>query len=73
MTRRCSLKIQTFAGITLFVCRNRYRTYDGVGFVTGGTFFGTLCPTQDETMSRTKIPLADRLPPMQGEAPGSDE
>ena len=73
VTCRCSLKIQNFAGIILFVCRNRYRTYDGVGFVPGGTFFGTLCPAQDETMSRTKMPLADRPPPTQGKAPGSDK
>ena len=31
---------------------NRYRTYNSVGFVPGGTLFGTLCPSQDETMSR---------------------
>ena len=52
VTRRCSLKIQKSHRITLFVCMNRYRTYNSVGFVPGGTFFGTLCPTQDETMSR---------------------
>ena len=43
-------KFKNCAGITLFVCRNRYRTYNSVGFVPGGTFFGNLRPTQDETM-----------------------
>jgi hypothetical protein len=41
------------ASITVFVCnRNRYNSYDNVGFVPGGSIFGTLCTTQDETMSK---------------------
>ncbi len=44
-------KFKNRAGITLFVCRNRYNFYDSVGFVPGGSIFGTLCTTQDETMS----------------------
>ena len=59
MTRRCSLKIQKSRRHNI-VCRNRYRTYKSVGFVPGGTFFGTLCPTQDETMPFA-FPLAPLL------------
>ena len=44
-------KFKNCAGITLFVCRNRYNSYDSVGFVPGGSIFGTLCTTQDETIS----------------------
>ncbi len=44
-------KFKNRAGITVFVCRNRYNSYDSVGFVPGGNIFGTLYTTQDETMS----------------------
>ena len=44
-------KFKNRADITLFVCRKRYNSYDSVGFVPGGSIFGTLCTTQDETMS----------------------
>jgi hypothetical protein len=30
------------AGITLSVCRNRYNSYESVGFVPGGSIFGTV-------------------------------
>jgi hypothetical protein len=48
---RCLLKIQKLCRHNFFVCRNRYRTCNSVDFVPGGTIFGTLCTTQDETMS----------------------
>jgi hypothetical protein len=44
-------KFKNCTGITLFVCSNRYNSFDSVGFVPGGRMLGTLCTTQDETMS----------------------
>jgi hypothetical protein len=49
--RHCSPEIQKLRRHTTFVCRNRYNSYDSVGFVPGGSIFGTLCPTQDEIIS----------------------